>query len=230
MLDIVNAYLEELFILLPRFSLLFIYALLFALVEIEIEGKNGWAANLPTWFRRTPWYARIFAFVLSGKPLTGYHMVMFLIPFFSFHLGLAFGQSWSWGFEIRVVTTYLVWNATWDFLWFLLNPHYGWSRFHKGMIWWHNGIWLGRLPIDYIVALGASVLLAAIPWLIFKNISYILYQVSYIIFTVAAIILIGYFAPLYQRWYHYMRSAPKNEVPLRQESLARGRKEVSKTR
>ena len=37
---------------LPGTLLLFAYALLFALVEIEIEGKDGWAINLPTWFRR----------------------------------------------------------------------------------------------------------------------------------------------------------------------------------
>jgi hypothetical protein len=137
---------------LPGMILLFCYALLFALVEIEIEGKDGWAMNLPTWYRRKPVYARIYALMLSGKPLTGYHAVMFFIPFVSFHIGLAFGQAWSWGLEARVIASYLVWNVTWDFLCFVLNPHFGWARFRKGQIWWHGGIWVGRMPIDCPVA------------------------------------------------------------------------------
>src|SRR5512138_3257381 len=102
----------ELAAALPGSLLLFAYALLFALVEIEIEGQDGWAMKLPTWYRRTPLYARVFGFLLSGKPLTGYHAVMFFIPFLSFHIGLAFGQPWSWGIEADMVAGYLVWNVT----------------------------------------------------------------------------------------------------------------------
>jgi len=43
---------------LPRIAFLFGFALLFALVEIEIEGADGWASKLPTWYRRSPAYAR----------------------------------------------------------------------------------------------------------------------------------------------------------------------------
>jgi hypothetical protein len=97
--------LADVFATMPSTLLLFAYALLFALVEIEIEGKDGWAMNLPTWYRREPFYARVFALLLSGKPLTGYHAVMFFIPFVSFHIGLAFGQPWSWGLEARMVAS-----------------------------------------------------------------------------------------------------------------------------
>src|SRR5947199_157123 len=78
-----------------RIAGLFLYALLFAAVEIEIEGEHGWAERLPTWYRLTPRYARAFSFLLSGKPLTGYHAVMFFVPLASFHLGFLFGLSWS---------------------------------------------------------------------------------------------------------------------------------------
>src|SRR5215216_3987742 len=51
---------------LPRILLLFAYSLLFALVEVEIEGPHGWAETLPTWYRVRPWYARLFGIGLSG--------------------------------------------------------------------------------------------------------------------------------------------------------------------
>jgi len=115
--------------------LLFAYALLFAMVEIEIEGADGWAEKLPTWYRITPWYAQLMSVLLSGKPATGYHLMMFPIPIVSFHLGLCFGMPWSWALEARLFAAYLVFNVIWDFLWFVLNPHFGWQRFRKGAVW-----------------------------------------------------------------------------------------------
>src|SRR5437762_293551 len=87
--------------------LLFAYALLFALVEIEIEGPHGWAEKLPTWYRVSPWYARLMAVVLSGKPATGYHVTMVPLSILSFHLGLAFGLPWSWTLEARLLAAYM---------------------------------------------------------------------------------------------------------------------------
>ena len=190
---------------LPGTLLLFGYALLFALVEIEIEGKDGWAMNLPTWYRRKSFYARVYAFLLSGKPLTGYHAVMFFIPFVSFHIGLAFGQSWSWGLEARLIASYLVWNVTWDFLWFVLNPHFGWARFRKGQIWWHGGAWLGRMPIDYVNALWMSFLVASLPWWVHGN-TRTLHRHAMFVAGLAVLTTIATLAaPLYQRWYTFMR-------------------------
>jgi hypothetical protein len=198
---------------LPGTLLLFGYALLFALVEIEIEGKDGWAMNLPTWYRRKPLYARVYALLLSSKPLTGYHAVMFFIPFVSFHIGLAFGQPWSAGLEVRLIASYLVWNVTWDFLWFVLNPHFGWARFRKGQIWWHGGAWVGRLPIDYVNALCLSFIVAAVPWLMRGNAAilrgHLMFVVGMGVLTAAAALA----APLYQRWYQHMRRPGSDERP-----------------
>jgi hypothetical protein len=198
---------------LPGALLLFAYALLFALVEIEIEGKHGWAMQLPTWFRRTPLYARAYAFLLSGKPLTGYHAIMFFIPFVSFHIGLAFGQPWSWGLELRLVSAYLVWNVTWDFLWFLLNPHFGWSRFRKGCIWWHDGRWVGRMPIDYVNALWMSYAMAALPWIVRGNIGYLVRHTALVAGLALLLLMAALLAPLYQRWYRHMRRVGSDERP-----------------
>ena len=68
---------------------------------------------------------------MPGKPLTGYHLVMFALPLWSFHIGFVGGVPWSWAAEATTLSAYLVWVATWDLLWFLLNPRYGWSRFRR---------------------------------------------------------------------------------------------------
>ena len=205
--------LTDLLTTLPGAALLFGYALLFALVEIEIEGKDGWAMKLPTWFRRKPLYARVWGFLLSGKPLTGYHAVMFFIPFASFHLGLAFGQRWSWGLEVRVLASYLVWNVTWDFLWFLLNPAFGWARFRKGEIWWHGGAWVGRLPIDYVNALWISFAIAALPWLLRGNPASLWRHAVLVAVLLLLTGLAALAAPLYRRWYQHMRRPGSDERP-----------------
>jgi hypothetical protein len=208
---------------LPGTLLLFALALLFALVEIEIEGKDGWAMNLPTWFRRKPWYARVFAFLLSGKPLTGYHAVMFFIPLLGFHIGLAFGQPWSWGFEVRVIASYFVWTVTWDFLWFLWNPAFGWARFRKGEIWWHDGRWLGRLPIDYVNALWFSFLVAALPWLVHGNRRHLWHHAVFVATMAILTAIAAAAAPLYRRWYAHMRRPGCDERPeLRMNHRERG--------
>ena len=147
--------------LILRVLFLFGYALLFALAEIEIEGEHGWAERLPTWFRVTTPGARLYRRIVPGKPLTGYHLVMFALPLWSFHIGFFGGVPWSWPAEAATLSAYLVWVATWDLLWFLLNPRYGWSRFRKGEIWWHAGTWIGRFPIDYWGGLIMSLAIAA---------------------------------------------------------------------
>jgi len=41
-------------------------AIIFALLEVQVEGKDGWCRNLPT-FRINVFFRKI----LGGKPLTG---------------------------------------------------------------------------------------------------------------------------------------------------------------
>lgn len=197
-----------------RVLFLFAYALLFALVEIEIEGADGWAEKLPTWYRVRPWYARLMALVLSGKPATGYHLTMLPITIASFHLGLAFGLPWSFALEARILATYLIFNVIWDFLWFVLNPHFGWRRFRKGQVWWHGRTWIGRFPIDYwngfvlsfvIFALPAVVSGSPVPW--GQHAFYVAGMVGLTAATALA-------APLYQRWYWYMRREGSDERAL----------------
>jgi len=195
-----------------RVLFLFGYALLFALAEIEIEGEHGWAERLPTWFRVTTPGARLFGLILRGKPLTGYHAVMFVLPLWSFHIGFfAGGTAWSWPAEATTLSAYLVWVVTWDLLWFLLNPRYGWARFRKGEIWWHDRTWIGRFPIDYWGGLVASLAIAASASLSTGTFGvlgrHIVFSAGLAVLTLATLP----FVPAYMRWHAHMRRPGSDE-------------------
>jgi hypothetical protein len=121
---------------------MFFLAVILAFWEIQIEGKNGWAAKAPCWRIEKKWVVKL----MGGRPLTGYHffMTIFLVAFV--HLPVFF-VGWTWRLEILLLGFYLGMILLEDFLWFVLNPHYGLSNFKKGNIWWHKK-WLGPVP-DY---------------------------------------------------------------------------------
>jgi len=128
-------------------------AVLWAKMEIEIEGKDGWAAALPTWRIESHWLLDIF---YGGRPLTGYHVWAFCFVFFFFHFPFFFNHGWTWQTELRIVGAYDLFWVVEDFLWFVLNPHYGWARFTRSEVWWHKRWFLG-LPVDYWVLGGLGV-------------------------------------------------------------------------
>lgn len=138
---------------------LFLMALFLAVLEIQIEGEHGWAKNLPVW--RPPhdsWYARLYSKIMSGKELTGYHLTIFLFLLLVFHLPFVFGTPWSFVLWVKVLSYYFMFLVVWDFLWFVLNPHYPLRQFKKEHIWWHKK-WLLGLPIDYYSGFMASLLI-----------------------------------------------------------------------
>jgi len=197
-----------------RLVFLFGYALLFAAVEIEIEGPDGWAERLPTWFRITPGYARLYGLLMRGKPLTGYHAIMFVLPLWSFHIGFVAGVAWSGPAEVATLAAYLAWIVAWDFLWFILNPSFGWSRFRKGEVWWHGGRWIGRFPIDYYGAVAASLLLAASATLMRGDFAVLVRQVGLIGGLAVLVWLVAALAPAYMRWHKHMRRPGADERQL----------------
>lgn len=118
-------------------------AVLFALLEIQVEGAHGWASALPTWRIETPFLTRL----LHGKPLTGYHVYLTLFLFLLFHFPvLLFG--WSWELELTILLSHATLTVFEDFLWFILNPYYGWQRFSDQYVWWFSS-WWGAFPVDY---------------------------------------------------------------------------------
>ncbi|MBI3726234.1 hypothetical protein HY251_20085 [bacterium] len=132
-----------------------VLAFLFAKVEIHIEGKNGWAAELPTW----RYQSRLTDLLYGGRPLTGYHLWLQLFVLAFAHLPVAFGTPWSLRVEARVLSFVILFWIVEDFLWFVLNPHYGLSKFRRDSVWWHRRAWLLFAPREYFVMAPLAVLL-----------------------------------------------------------------------
>src|SRR5204863_8427067 len=105
----------------------------------------------------------LFAGLMGGKPLTGYHATMIPLALLSFHLPFAFGQPWSLPLEAQVLARFGFWTIVWDALWFVLNPAFGWARFRPGQVWWLGRVWIGPFPIEYWTAVAGSFAAAALP-------------------------------------------------------------------
>jgi hypothetical protein len=121
-------------------------AFFLAIIEIEIEGCQGWAENLPT--------AKL---VDTKRSLTVYHLYMF-----SFVLlilcGTFFVKSYDYTFYdfLYILTMAIMVVFLEDIYWFVLNPCYGFKRIAD--VWWHAK-W-GPIPIIYVFLPIIIVLLA----------------------------------------------------------------------
>lgn len=98
---------------------LYIYALLcailLALLEIQIEGDQGWARNLPTW--------RI---NIGNFVLTGYHTFIFLLLLLIFHLPFFF-TKWTMQNECIILTLFILMWLMEDCMWFFMNRKFAQS-------------------------------------------------------------------------------------------------------
>jgi hypothetical protein len=119
---------------------------------VEIEGKNGWAKNAPTWKykldgqgklwhkpfgvdeyqeptcsnRMQKFYRWCVKALAGGKEFTGYHRAVDVVQVFVGHVALyaAFRSTPWWILEIRIIAfVFLAWSIE-DTLWFRLNPFY----------------------------------------------------------------------------------------------------------
>ncbi len=123
-----------------------------ALMEIHIEGKDGWAAKLPT-KKFDGWLIQ----KILGAPLTGYHLTMTATVLALAHLPILFVQPWSWTYEALVIGFCILHFTLEDFLWFVFNPHFGLRKFRPQYIWWHSRWFLG-LPLGYWLAVPIGIL------------------------------------------------------------------------
>jgi len=126
---------------------------LLALWEIQIEGRDGWAAKTPGWRIEKGWLVRL----AGNRPVTGYHLYMTLFLIAMMHLSLFF-VPWSWRLESLLMGFYVGMVFLEDFLWFVLNPYYGIKNFRPSKIWWHR-TWWGPVPALYWWLLIISVTL-----------------------------------------------------------------------
>lgn len=141
---------------------LFIIATVLAVLEIQIEGKAGWASNLPCW-RPDPdsLVSRIYGKLMEGKELTGYHLSIFALVLVIVHFPFAAGIKWSLTGEIKALSTYLLLSIFWDYLWFVWNPYYGVKNFNPQKVSWHQK-WIGPLPRGYFLGIGFSLALTTL--------------------------------------------------------------------
>jgi hypothetical protein len=131
-------------------------ASLFAMMEIQIEGADGWAAQLPTWRIENRW-TRLF---FGKRPLTGYHLYVLLFVLLMAHAPYFLAMAVpSWRGEARVVSFIILFWVLEDFLWFAFNPRFGVGKFRKEHIWWHASNWWWIMPRDYWIFVPVGLLL-----------------------------------------------------------------------
>jgi hypothetical protein len=144
--------------LISALGFVLVLAYLFANAEIHIEGDAGWAANLPTWRIEKHWLLDLF---WGGRPMTGYHAYVFSFIAVFFHAPVFFTAQWSWHMEARIVASLMVFWIVEDFLWFVINPAFGWRRFSPRFVAWHRH-WVFGAPVDYWIFSAIS---AALFWM-----------------------------------------------------------------
>jgi hypothetical protein len=128
----------------------------FALLEIQIEGGAGWAANLPTWRLDT----RLTRLLMGGRPLTGYHLWCHAFVVVVAHLPFGLGfVDWSFRGEARVAAFVILFWIIEDFLWFVLNPGYGIRSFRRDRVAWHASAWWWIMPREYWIFLPVGIAL-----------------------------------------------------------------------
>lgn len=133
----------------------------FAQVEIQIEGAHGWASSLPTWRLEEHILLDIF---WGGRPMTGYHAWIFSFMALVFHLPVFIAGTWHWRLESRLLGGLMLFWIAEDFLWFILNPAFGWARFTPQSVPWHKH-WIAFLPLDYVTFTAVGALLI---WLSYR--------------------------------------------------------------
>ena len=152
-----------------RWSLLLgwivLLAFLYAMLEIQIEGAQGWAAGLPTWRIDN---APHLQWLVGGRPLTGYHTFLFTFMFAVFHAPVFILGKWSWFLEARIMGSLMLFWVMEDALWFVMNPAYGLARLTPADVPWHPH-WMWNVPTDYIVYMTGGVLLLACSYWMERN-------------------------------------------------------------
>ena len=94
-------------------------SLVYSLIEVELEGKNGWMTKIPT--------AKVV--YMGGKHMTLYHIYMILMITLS--VGYQNNMQYtipSFLYSASYVFLFLLLE---DFLWFVFNPYFTIKRYKK---------------------------------------------------------------------------------------------------
>ena len=151
---------------------LFVFCLVLAALETQIEGAAGWAQNLPTW--RPPaskWPSRLYKKIMGGREMTLYHVLVFTLVIIFLHYPYFAGKAWSLSSELITASLFFLVIVVWDFLWFVINPRYDFGRFWGKRVLWHKK-WFLHMPTDYWFSFAISAILYAIfslKWVLMKE-------------------------------------------------------------
>lgn len=129
----------------PIYNLMLLLLLsgIFAKLEINIEGDQGWAKGLPTWKKK-----------MGSFELTGYHLFMWVFLILIFHLPFLFTE-WNMEKEYFALSFLFAFLLTEDALWFFLHHDF------KGKEdTWRNPKICGSVPYFFFIAGGISLLTA----------------------------------------------------------------------
>ena len=69
--------------------------------------------------------------------------------------------EWTLKIELKVIAFFILMAVIEDFLWFILNPAFGISKFNKLNVPWHT-MWFLKIPTFYWVLLPLGVFLYSI--------------------------------------------------------------------
>ncbi|HSX48006.1 MAG TPA: hypothetical protein VLF41_00655 [Candidatus Nanoarchaeia archaeon] len=190
-------------------TFLFAMAVVVAIMEIETEGKHGWAQHLPTWYRTEGRVAQLYIKSTGRPALTGYHAAITPLPFLIFLLPMVYTSHFSLAGVLMVAAIYFVWTIVWDFSWFALNPHYGVAKFRRNRVWWFSQErWhFGRVPESYIKATLTSLAFATLSGAAsggaVNGLTWSVEQIGwYLVFTA---LLVRFGAPAFRKYYWHMR-------------------------
>lgn len=131
---------------------LVLFALVYAWIEIEIEGPSGWAKNLPTPQK------------VAGH-LSLYHVYMVLLAAVVIGGLLHYrAHKTDWKHVCgEFVFLLVIFFLAQDFLWFVMNPGYTVLGYRESLIPWHSHWVLGIPLFNYVGAAVLCVLLFLMP-------------------------------------------------------------------
>ncbi len=153
------------------FLLIYLFGLsiIFAYLEIQIEGTSGWAENLPTWKKK-----------VMGFNCTGYHLALWFTLFLLVHFPIFF-VPWTLKIEFFILSFYFILLILEDSFWFLLNSSEFFDK--KKQDPWRNPKVGGYIPFFYFICAGLALLFAilskSLNWSIVVALSSLFVLVSY---------------------------------------------------
>jgi hypothetical protein len=131
-------------VVLKMFAFAALISFISAKFEINIEGKNPWAKDLPTWRVKD----RVTSVFLGDQPMTGYHLWFVILILTFIHEAYFFGFNWTPERELQTLAGFCFGVLLEDFFWFVLNPFYGLRKLNRVDAPWHNS-WFGPIPGMY---------------------------------------------------------------------------------